>query len=103
MNAVTPPPAAPAAAPALAVRRHCRRLRVIACRGLCDVCRKRPEVRRLYPTSRGTGRLGVGNGNCGYRLAVRPTAHPPGSPGKVEALEERARLGLSLWHPEDAR
>jgi hypothetical protein len=26
----------------------------------------------------------------------------PGSPEKVAVLEERARLGMSLWHPLDA-
>jgi hypothetical protein len=35
-------------------------------------------------------------------LAAQPTTALPGTPEKVAVLEERARLGLSLWHPLDA-
>jgi hypothetical protein len=31
-----------------------------------------------------------------------PTAALPGTPEKIAILGERARLGLSLWHPLDA-
>jgi hypothetical protein len=40
------------------------------------------------------------NGEC--RLPAQPTDALPGSPEKVAVLEERARLGVSLWHPLDA-
>jgi hypothetical protein len=30
-----------------------------------------------------------------------PTGSLPGSQGKLEALAERARLGLPLWHDRD--
>jgi hypothetical protein len=36
------------------------------------------------------------------RLPDQPTDALPGSPEKVAVLEERARLGVSLWHPLDA-
>ena len=31
----------------------------------------------------------------------RPTAAPAGSKTKIEALRERAELGLHLWHSEE--
>ena len=41
--------------------------------------------------------------NWAGKLAAEPTTALPGSPEKVAVLAERARLGLSLWHPADAR
>jgi hypothetical protein len=38
----------------------------------------------------------------GTALAARPTSAVPGTEEKVAVLAERARLGLSLWHPHDA-
>jgi hypothetical protein len=35
-------------------------------------------------------------------LPPRPTDALPGTTGKVAVMEERARLGLALFHPEDA-
>ena len=35
-------------------------------------------------------------------MAGGRTAAPPGSEEKVTVLEQRARLGQSLWHPMDA-
>ena len=37
------------------------------------------------------------------RLDAEPTDALPGSPEKVEVLCRRARLGLRLWHPRDAK
>ena len=37
------------------------------------------------------------------RLPPMPTDALPGSEEKVRVLTERARLGVSLWHPLDAR
>jgi hypothetical protein len=37
------------------------------------------------------------------RLPPAPTDALPGSAAKVRVLAARARLGVSLWHPLDAR
>jgi len=34
-------------------------------------------------------------------LPPSPTGHPPGSPGKLKVMEERAAAGYALWHPDD--
>jgi hypothetical protein len=57
-------------------------------------------VRELYPPKI-KPKLGSGIGAKG-RLPDRPTTAWPGSPEKVAVLEERARLGLALFHPDDA-
>jgi len=36
-------------------------------------------------------------------LPPAPTAAPPGSEEKVRILVQRARLGVALWHPLDAK
>jgi hypothetical protein len=36
-------------------------------------------------------------------LPAEPTEHPPGSPGKVEVMRERASRRQALFHPLDAR
>ena len=81
----------------------CRNCRVVgACRprGLCWCCYNRPEVRALFPSTSKFARRGVGTGNrCA--LPDEATPAPPGSAEKVAVLEERARLGVSLWHPAD--
>ena len=55
-----------------------------------------------YPSTSKFARRGVGDFNGRTVTAARPTAAVPGTPEKVAVLEERARLGLSLWHPHDA-
>jgi hypothetical protein len=81
---------------------HCRGPLVNRPRGLCWTCYYTPSVREQYPfrgakfTRRGSG-IGAGGSQ-----AVLPTTAQPGSAEKVAVLEERARLGLSLWHPDDA-
>src|SRR5262245_64949454 len=82
--------------------RHCGQARVNRPRGLCWSCYYKPGVRDLYPSTSKFARRGVGDFNGRAALAARPTDAPPGSPEKVAVLEERARLGLSLWHPHDA-
>jgi len=59
-------------------------------------------VREKYPSTSKFARRGVGDFNGRAALSARPTPAAPGSPEKVAVLEERARLGLSLWHPLDA-
>jgi hypothetical protein len=72
--------------------RHCQRLRYVKSWGLCWRCYHRPKVRQLYAAAvRQDDR----------RLTAEPTTAEPGSPEKVAVLEERARLGLALFHPLD--
>ena len=82
--------------------RHCQRVRSNRPRGLCWSCYYTPGVRVKYPSTSKFARRGVGDFN-GRTVAVpRPTPAAPGSPEKLTVLSERARLGLSLWHPLDA-
>jgi hypothetical protein len=60
-------------------------------------------VRDLYPSTSKYARRGVSDFNGKARLPPQPTAALPGTAEKVAILAERARLGLSLWHPLDAR
>jgi hypothetical protein len=110
LRPLPPPPSGPAPAdarpapnPTEAPRcRHCGRQRSTVRgrgRGLCWMCWHKPGVRQRHPRR---SPRGVGEGCRGYRLPDRPTPAPPGSPGKVAVLEERARLGVALWHPLDA-
>jgi hypothetical protein len=56
----------------------------------------------MYPSTSKFARRGVGDFNGAAKLAAQPTTALPGSPEKVAILEQRARLGLALWHPQDA-
>jgi hypothetical protein len=76
----------------------------------CDCRTRRPgrpcwRCRRaaMVPGRSKFARRGAGVGNGGYQLPAGPTSAFPGSSEKVAVLEERARLGLALWHPGDAR
>ena len=82
--------------------RNCQRVRSNRPRGLCWSCYYKPGVREKYPSTSKYARRGVSDFNGGAHTAALPTAAAPGSPEKVAVLEERARLGLSLWHPLDA-
>ncbi len=82
--------------------RHCQRVKSNRPRGLCWSCYYKPGVRELYPSTSKFARRGVGDFNGQSSLAALPTRALPGTPEKVAVLEERARLGLSLWHPLDA-
>jgi hypothetical protein len=82
--------------------RHCKRVESNRPRGLCWSCYYRPGVRELYPSTSKFARRGVSDFNGRASLAAQPTTAVPGSPEKVAVLEERARLGLALWHPLDA-
>jgi hypothetical protein len=82
--------------------RHCQKSKVNRPRGLCWSCYYTPGVRELYPSTSKFARRGVGDFNGKARLPGAPTDWPPGSPEKVTILEERARLKVSLWHPDDA-
>jgi hypothetical protein len=82
--------------------RHCGRVKSNRPRGLCWSCYYTPGVREMYPSTSKFARRGVGDFNGTAQLAAQPTQAPPGSQEKVAILEQRARLGLSLWHPLDA-
>ena len=82
--------------------RHCQKVKSNRPRGLCWSCYYTPGVRDQYPSTSKFARRGVSDFNGQATPAARPTAAPPGSAEKVDVLAERARLGLSLWHPHDA-
>jgi hypothetical protein len=82
--------------------RHCQRVPSNRPRGLCWSCYYTPGVREQYPSTSKFARRGVRDFNGKVILDEQPTAAPPGSPEKVAVLIERARRGISLWHPADA-
>jgi hypothetical protein len=82
--------------------RHCQRAKANRPRGLCWSCYYRPGVRDLFPSTSKFARRGVADFYGHTVLANAPTGARPGTPEKVAILEERARLGVSLWHPLDA-
>lgn len=57
----------------------------------------------MYPSTSKYARRGVSDFNGQTTVSAEPTTALPGSEEKVAILAERARLGLSLWHPRDAR
>jgi hypothetical protein len=83
--------------------RHCGHPRVNRPRGLCWSCYYKPGVRDCYPSTSKFARRGVTDFNGRFVLPPTPTRALPGSPEKVAVLEQRARLGQALWHPDDAR
>jgi hypothetical protein len=81
--------------------RHCNKVKSNRPRGLCWSCYYTPGVREKFPSTSKFARRGVSD-FCGKAHLPEPTDAVPGSAEKVAILEERARLGLSLWHPKDA-
>jgi hypothetical protein len=61
--------------------------------GLCNACMAAPDK----------GRRGVGDHCGGYKPPATPIMALAGSDEKLKALEERAALGVALWHPQDAQ
>src|SRR5437879_5197507 len=82
--------------------RHCHQAPISRPRRLCWACYYTPEVRNLYPSTSKYARRGHGNFNHAVPLPPFPTSALPGTPEKIAVLEERARLKLNLWHPDDA-
>jgi hypothetical protein len=82
--------------------RHCHTVKSNRPRGLCWSCYYTPGVRDLYPSTSKFGRRGVGNVNRRTTLPPFSTPALPGTAEKVAILEQRAHLGVSLWHPLDA-
>lgn len=83
--------------------RHCHRANINRPRGLCWSCYYTPSIRERYPSTSKFARRGVGDRNGRMPLPPAPTRAMPGSPEKLAILEQRARLGQALWHPDDAR
>src|ERR1700738_4931506 len=83
--------------------RHCARVPVNRPRGLCWSCYYTPGLRERYPSTSKFARRGIGNFHGRVELPRLPTSAPPGSAEKVAILEQRARMGQALWHPNDAR
>jgi hypothetical protein len=71
-------------------------------RGLCWSCYYTPGLRDLFPSTSKFARRGVTDFYGRAAMAHAPTPALPGTPEKVAVLEERARRGVSLWHPRDA-
>ncbi len=67
--------------------------------GLCQQCYAAPELRQRYfpPVDSRTQRTGPAP------LPAEPTSHPPGSPGRVAVLEERATRREQLFQTLDAQ
>lgn len=81
--------------------RNCGHPNVNRPRGLCWKCWHNVLIREQYASKNATfNRVG---GNVGYTVAPAafPTYSKPGSEGKIAVMEERARLGQCLWHPDD--
>ena len=84
--------------------RHCQRLKASRAHNLCWRCSFDPAIRSLYPsTSHRVSKLPAANGYTGYNLPNGPTTALAGSEAKIAELADRARQGVSLWHPEDER
>ena len=83
---------------------HCKTNVGSRARGLCYGCYLEPEIRELYsaPLRQKFGPSEVVDFNGPTKKPDAPTEALPGTPEKVAVLEERAKLGLSLWHPRDA-
>jgi len=82
--------------------RHCGLAKPNRPRGLCWSCYYTPGVRHRYPSTSKFAHRGIGNFNKRSMLPSAPTRALPGSPEKVAVLEQRAMIGVSLWHPLDA-
>ena len=83
------------------VCRHCGRSRVNRPRGLCWSCYYTPGVRERYPSTSKFAHRGIDDFNGWSLEPPEPTKALPGSREKVAVLEQRAGLGLALWHPGD--
>ena len=81
---------------------HCREYVATRPRGLCHGCYHRPEIRDSYATRRDKyAPSEIADFNGAAKKPKVPTDTLPGSVERIAAYEERARLGMSLWHPAD--
>lgn len=82
---------------------HCNKRRASRSRGLCWLCYEDPEIRNLYQPISKFGVRGVMDRNGCRPQPLKATNALPGSLEKIAELEQRAKRGESLWHPQDAR
>jgi hypothetical protein len=82
--------------------RHCEAHNAHRPRGLCVVCYNDLGIRRLYPPTSRFANRGIGDFSGDVQLPPAPTHALPGTPEKIAVLQQRARLGQQLWHPQDA-
>jgi hypothetical protein len=87
---------------AIALCRHCGRCPVNRPKQLCWGCYYTPGVADLYPPLSKYGCRGVGHGCGGYSLP-EPTDAAPGSEDKLAVMAARAKAGVSIFSPLDAR
>ena len=90
--------------------RHCQQKKANRPRGLCWNCYYTPGLKEHYPsTSKYASRRAKGQTPAPEDfegrapLPRRSTDAEPGSEEKIRVLEERARLGLALFHPRDVQ
>jgi hypothetical protein len=89
--------------------RHCRRgLTYRGIRGLCSGCYCHREIRDLYPRqqaerARKSEWILDGRPTRSSKRRWRPTTALPGTAAKLVVFQERAELGLPLFHPDDAK
>lgn len=81
--------------------RNCQKVKSNRPRGLCWSCYYTPGVREQYPSTSKFARRGVKD-FYGRTQQAEPTDALPGSEEKIRILMERARLGQTLFHPQDA-
>jgi hypothetical protein len=81
---------------------HCCKRTPCRAGGLCTPCYNHPVVRSIYVGRTPEDHRGYGLGNMEGTIPT-PTDALPGTEEKMRVLEERARLGQRLWHPNDAR
>ena len=82
--------------------RHCQKKRIPDRRNLCVSCYRDSGIRKLY-SPLPTDQEGYGTNMVNDKGLPEPTQTLPGTPERVQVLEKRARLGLALFHPEDAK
>jgi hypothetical protein len=89
--------------PAVVLCQHCHYRQRTRPRGLCFHCyNDTPWVRPMYPVTSPFGKRLEEDYSGPSPPAECPTAHPPGSDGKIAALAARAEAMQCLWHPLDA-
>jgi hypothetical protein len=86
---------------------RCERWKMHVYRGACRTCHKQSAYRAAVEDSGGSDRQKrveppTPNRGDDMRPPSSPTAHPPGSEGKIEELSKRLWAGELLWHPRDA-
>ena len=81
---------------------HCRDCVATRPRGLCYGCYYVLEIRDSYATLREKyAPSEIADFNGAAKKPKVPTDTLPGTPERTAVYEERARLGMSLWHPAD--